>query len=138
DSDSQELEELCEAVDSPFRANKDDDEEVPGSEILGPSLLIREQRTRAAQLYKNVVSWSLRYAHLDEMPENWWIADVDKCVRECKYYLKFKTCCHILVGRKAKKLGRPATDDKTVQVPDGRPPLASRALDVQFTLCPDT
>ncbi|KAG6943090.1 hypothetical protein JG687_00018664, partial [Phytophthora cactorum] len=59
DSDSQELEELCGAVDYPFRTNEDDDEEVPCSEILGPSLVAREQHARAAQLYKNVISWSL-------------------------------------------------------------------------------
>ncbi|KAG6968769.1 hypothetical protein JG688_00005652 [Phytophthora aleatoria] len=56
DSHSQERKKRCEAVDFPFRANEDDDEEVPGNEILGPSLRVRKQRARAAQLYKNAVS----------------------------------------------------------------------------------
>ncbi|KAG2784069.1 hypothetical protein PC116_g17595 [Phytophthora cactorum] len=136
--------------------------------------MVREQRARAAQLYKNVVSWSLRFAHITGMPENGWIVDVERCICGCKFYNKFKSCCHILAGRRTRRLGRPGANDYSeklfnrqvqkrekpsskrqrtqppttpsssgteiplVSPPAGRTPNASRALDVQFLLRPDT
>jgi hypothetical protein len=146
---------------------------------VGPALLVREQRARAARLYNNVVTWSLWYAHTDGMLTDGWIVDVDKCVGGCKFYYKFKTCCHIIVGRKAKRLPRPGVEDKTEKLVNrqirktsgsvaskrkmtsqqasnppastsvatelplaapllGRPLPASRALDKQYILSPDT
>ncbi|KAF1794308.1 hypothetical protein GQ600_1688 [Phytophthora cactorum] len=123
--------------DNPFNSTTDDDDDATDV-ILGPSLMVREQRARAAHLYKSVVSWSLWYAHRTSMPEGGWVADVDKCVCGCKIFNKHKTCCHVIVGRKAKKLGKPGSEDVTAKLFNRRPLLASRALSVQFIRCPDT
>eukprot|EP00644_Phytophthora_capsici_P003853 jgi/Phyca11/108637/e_gw1.15.494.1 len=76
------LDELCSAIDQPFRASAENlspaDQE---SLLLGEALMVREQRTRAAQLYDNVVSWSLWYAHITSMPTSGWIVDIEKCTK---------------------------------------------------------
>ncbi|KAG6959182.1 hypothetical protein JG688_00010188 [Phytophthora aleatoria] len=70
DADSGELSDLCSALDSPFNSTTDvDDDDDETDVILGPSLMVTEQRARAAHLYKSVVSWSLWYAHRISMPE---------------------------------------------------------------------
>ncbi|ETO85101.1 hypothetical protein F444_01076 [Phytophthora nicotianae P1976] len=108
----EEHEELCQALDSPFRASSEVEHIFDHANLLlAPALLVREQRARAAQHYKNVVSWSLWYAHTVSMPEGGWIVDVDRCIWGCKHYAKLKSCCHILVGRKANKMHRPGVDD---------------------------
>ncbi|KAE9000800.1 hypothetical protein PR001_g18693 [Phytophthora rubi] len=174
--DVQEMEELSAALDGTF-TEAVDNSETSGDELLvGPALLVREQRTRAARLYNNVVTWSLWYARTNGMPEDGWIVDVEKCVCGCKFYNKFKTCCHIVIARKVKRLSRPGAEDKSeklfnrqvrkiksgslgkrrkteekavtnvaaeTELPlqessDGRPLLASRALDLQYILCSDT
>ncbi|KAE9203491.1 hypothetical protein PF002_g20905 [Phytophthora fragariae] len=171
--DTEDMEELRVAIDGPF-SNATVDVEDDGEEELsiGPALLVREQRARAAKLYNNWVTWSLWYAHTSGMPGEGWVVDIDKCVCGCKFYAKFKTCCHVIVARKAKRLGRPGvpdkteklfnrqvrkvknggsskqkkqapTSDETTELPligpsHGRPLLASRALDLQFILSPDT
>ncbi|KAG3253827.1 hypothetical protein PI124_g1624 [Phytophthora idaei] len=98
DAEFDELSDLCSALDNPFNSTTDDDDDATGV-ILGPSLMVREQRARAAHLYKSVVSWSLWYAHRTSMPEGGWVVDVDKCVYGCKFFNKHKTCCHVIVGR---------------------------------------
>ncbi|ETI56321.1 hypothetical protein F443_01071 [Phytophthora nicotianae P1569] len=108
----EEHEELCQTLDSPFRASSEVEHIFDHANLLlAPALLVREQRARAAQHYKNVVSWSLWYAHTVSMPEGGWIVDVDRCIWGCKHYAKLKSCCHILVGRKANKMHRPGVDD---------------------------
>ncbi|KAE9068789.1 hypothetical protein PF006_g29721 [Phytophthora fragariae] len=111
--DVQEMEELSAALDGTF-TEAVDNSETSGDELLvGPALLVREQRTRAARLYNNVVTWSLWYARTNGMPEDGWIVDVEKCVCGCKFYNKFKTCCHIVIARKVKRLSRPGAEDKS-------------------------
>ncbi|KAG6946156.1 hypothetical protein JG687_00016876 [Phytophthora cactorum] len=85
--------------------------QLPKDEIttFGPEPLAREQRARAASLYNTIVAWSLWYARSASMPEERWIVDVQKCVCGCKLYAKFKSCCHAIIGRKARRLGRPGT-----------------------------
>ncbi|KAG6949960.1 hypothetical protein JG688_00014398 [Phytophthora aleatoria] len=104
------------------------------------------------------------------MPEGGWVVDVEKCVGGCMFYSKHKTCCHVIVGRKAKQTWEtwcrrcnrqtlqssgskseawkpktasqeaeaPAAGCNKKQAPQGRPPLATQALGLQFILCPDT
>ncbi|KAE8891816.1 hypothetical protein PF005_g15845 [Phytophthora fragariae] len=172
----QEMEELSAALDGTFTAAVGNSETSGDELLVGPILLVREQRTRAARLYNIVVTWSLWYARTNGMPEDGWIVDVEKCVCGCKFYNKFKTCCHIVIARKAKRLSRPGVEDKSeklfnrqvrkiksgslgkrrkteekavtnvaaeTELPlqessDGRPLLASRALDLQYILCSDT
>ncbi|OWZ11016.1 hypothetical protein PHMEG_00016029 [Phytophthora megakarya] len=74
---------MCEAVDGPFNALT---ENIPK---LSATIRFLKHRTRAAELYKNVVSWSLWYAHSDSIPEGGWIVEVDKCVCGCKFFTKF-------------------------------------------------
>ncbi|EEY55581.1 uncharacterized protein PITG_09513 [Phytophthora infestans T30-4] len=148
DADEQVVDELSTALDGPFRESSDTSESDDRDLCVGPALVVREQRARAAKLYSNVVTWSLWYAHSTAMPEEGWVVDVQQCVCGCKFYLKFKTCCHIIVGRKAKRLGSPGIEDKTEKLfnrqirktksTNGRPLLASRALDIQLILCPNT
>ncbi|OWY99801.1 hypothetical protein PHMEG_00029140 [Phytophthora megakarya] len=58
------LEEFCVTMEEPFRAASETSETQEESELLlGPALLVRVQRARAAKLYKNVVTWSLQRAH---------------------------------------------------------------------------
>ncbi|KAJ8546622.1 hypothetical protein ON010_g11616 [Phytophthora cinnamomi] len=113
DNEVQELEDLSLALDSPFNTGAESTEQDETELSVGHVLLVREQRRRAARLYNNVVTWSLWYAHSVTMPEDGWIVDVGKCVCGCKFYTKFKTCCHIIVGRKAKRLSRPGVEDKS-------------------------
>ncbi|KAJ8552310.1 hypothetical protein ON010_g10235 [Phytophthora cinnamomi] len=113
DNEVQELEDLSLALDSPFNTGAKSTEQDEAELSVGHVLLVREQCSRVARLYSNVVTWSLWYAHSATMPENGWIVDVEKRVCGCKFYTKFKTCCHIIVGRKAKRLSRPGVEDKS-------------------------
>ncbi|OWZ14129.1 hypothetical protein PHMEG_00012427 [Phytophthora megakarya] len=100
------------------------------------------------------------------MPEEGWVVDIEKCACACKFYSKLKTCCHISVGRKAKRRQnrklfnrqvrkikvpckkkktfthtQPSNTDTAIPLSDsvvGRPLLTSRALGLEFILCPDT
>ncbi|KAF4044126.1 hypothetical protein GN244_ATG03582 [Phytophthora infestans] len=113
DADEQGVDELSTALNGPFRESSDTSESDDRDRCVGPALVVREQRARAAKLYSNVVTWSLWYAHSTAMPEEGWVVDVLKCVCGSKVYLKFKTCCHIIVARKAKRLGGPGIEAKT-------------------------
>ncbi|KAJ8524285.1 hypothetical protein ON010_g16833 [Phytophthora cinnamomi] len=95
DNEVQELEDLSVPLDSPFNTGAESTEKDEAELSVGYALLVREQRSRAARLYNNVVTWSLWFAHSATMPEDGWI-----------------TCCHIIVGRKAKRLSRPGVENK--------------------------
>ncbi|EGZ14989.1 hypothetical protein PHYSODRAFT_510246, partial [Phytophthora sojae] len=71
-TEATELESLCSALDIPFKAavEAENEQEEPDHLILGPALLVREQRARAAQLYKSVVTWSLKFKIFKAAMEN--------------------------------------------------------------------
>ncbi|KAF1783450.1 hypothetical protein GQ600_25020 [Phytophthora cactorum] len=87
---------MCLTLDGPFRAASE------SRRWLGPELLAREQRVRAATGYYNIVTWSLCINYLEG-----WTVDVAKCVRSCEFYGEFKSCCHIIIGQKSRWLGGP-------------------------------
>lgn len=112
------IEELCQTLDGPFREPNDATEEGDEELAVGPALLVREQRVRAARLYDNVGTWSLWYAHADRMPAEGWVVDVETCECDCTFYSKFKTSCYIVVKRQAEGKaygggGSPGVEDKT-------------------------
>ncbi|GMF54051.1 unnamed protein product [Phytophthora fragariaefolia] len=108
-NESEKLQTVCDMLDGPFMGSTEGNDAADDL-ILGPALLVKEQRTRVAQLYKSVVTWSLQYAHTSSMPEGGWVVDVEKCVCGCKFCSKHKTCCHVIIGRKAKRLGKPGAE----------------------------